>query len=353
MIIPFLGKRNESRRKAKRAGGGGGGGGGGGRGGGSSSSSSSSGKGSSSSSSSSGKGSSSGSQGKGSSSSLPNKGSSSSSSGSSLSGNKGSTSSTSSTIYGSSRSITPYGNGAAKSFTIPSGQPFAGRTAGGATRDQIYGTRTYGSGYPNNAGSLGVANRGFPFFFWPVVWGGTAGGTAAYLHDQNEYPNNSSRPGGILMTAAFQSNSTSSIYRILADNTTVSDLITDIHANCSSHLTSNSASSPSNAIVYNSSASDAPKPEQVVQYFRASTVALTLDGYNNTSVFSDSNSTADVALPSGIDTTLLDCMNSTIGVAVPLIDGASMRWGTPTYGVVGLVMSSYVIAKIPNYGVTL
>ncbi|KAJ3835302.1 hypothetical protein F5878DRAFT_588318 [Lentinula raphanica] len=312
MIVPFLGKRNESRRKAKRAGGGGGGRGGG------SSSSSSSGKGSSSSSSS-GKGSSSGSQGKGSSSSLPNKGSSSSTSGR------------------SSRSITPYGNGAAKSFTIPSGQPFAGRTAGGATRDQIYGTRTYGSGYPNNAGSLGVANRGFPFFFWPVVWGGTAGGTAAYLHDQNEYPNNSSRPGGILMTAAFQSNSTSSIYRILADNTTVSDLITDIHANCSSHLTSNSASSPSNAIVYNSSASDAPKPEQVVQYFRASTVALTLDGYNNTSVFSDSNSTADVALPSGIDTTLLDCMNSTIGVAVPLIDGASMRWGTPTYGVVGLV----------------
>ncbi|KAJ3710410.1 hypothetical protein C8R42DRAFT_376654 [Lentinula raphanica] len=296
-------------QKAKRAGGGGGGGRGGG-----SSSSSSSGKGSSSSSSS-------------------GKGSSSSTSGSSLSGNKGSTTSTSSTIYGSSRSITPYGNGAAKSFTIPSGQPFAGRTAGGATRDQIYGTRTYGSGYPNNAGSLGVANRGFPFFFWPVVWG------ERQVVPLPTYMIRTNRPGGILMTAAFQSNSnsTSSIYRILADNTTVSDLITDIHANCSSHLTSNSASSPSNAIVYNSSASDAPKPEQVVQYFRASTVALTLDGYNNTSVFSDSNSTADVALPSGIDTTLLDCMNSTIGVAVPLIDGASMRWGTPTYGVIGLV----------------
>ncbi|KAJ3716313.1 hypothetical protein DFJ43DRAFT_1227653 [Lentinula guzmanii] len=308
MFLPFISRRS-SKRPNKRAGGGGGG-----RGGGSSGSSSSS-KGSSSSS------------GKGSS----------SSSGSTLSGNKGSTASTSSTIYGSSRSITPYGNGATKVITIPSGQLFSGRSAGGATRSQIFGTRTYGSGYPSISGR-GVANRGFPFFFWPLVWGGAAGGTASYLHDENEYglPDNSSRPGGILMTAAFQSNSTSSIFRILSDNTTIAELITDIHANCSSHLTSNSASSPSSAISYNSSASDAPKPEQVVQYFRASTVSLTLDGYNNTAVF-DSEGTADVPLPSGIDTTLLECMNSTIGVAVPLVDAGSIRWGTPSYGVIGLV----------------
>lgn len=44
----------------------------------------------------------------------------------------------------------------------------------------------YGSGYPGVAGR-GVANRGFPFYFWPVVWGGGAGvGTAAYLHDEDE-----------------------------------------------------------------------------------------------------------------------------------------------------------------------
>ncbi|KAJ4481698.1 hypothetical protein C8J55DRAFT_60512 [Lentinula edodes] len=117
---------------------------------------------------------------------------------------------------------------------------------------------------------------GFPFFFWPVVWGGLAGGSASYLYDEKEYgsPDNSSRPGGKLLTAAFQSNSTSSIFRILSDNTTVVNLISDIHANCSSHLTPNSASSSSSAVVYNSSAPDAPKPEQVVQYFRSSTVAL-------------------------------------------------------------------------------
>ncbi|KAJ3739506.1 hypothetical protein DFH05DRAFT_1537946 [Lentinula detonsa] len=294
MLLPFISRRS-SKRPNKRAGGGGGG-----RGGGSS-------------------------------------GSSSSGKGSSSSSGKGSSFSSSSSSGSSSRSITPYGNGATKVITIPSGQLFSGRTAGGATRSQVFGTRTYGSGYPSISGR-GVANRGFPFFFWPLVWGGAAGGTASYLHDENEYglPDNSSRPGGILMTAAFQSNSTSSIFRILSDNTTISELITDIHANCSSHLTSNSASSPSSAISYNSSASDAPKPEQVVQYFRASTVSLTLDGYNNTAVF-DSEGTADVPLPSGIDTTLLECMNSTIGVAVPLVDAGSIRWGTPSYGVIGLV----------------
>lgn len=41
----------------------------------------------------------------------------------------------------------------------------------------------YGSGYPGIAGA-GVAGRGFPFYFWPLVWGTAAGiGTAAYLHD--------------------------------------------------------------------------------------------------------------------------------------------------------------------------
>lgn len=42
--------------------------------------------------------------------------------------------------------------------------------------------RMYGSGYPGVAGR-GVSGRGFPFFFWPIAWGGVAGlGTAAYLH---------------------------------------------------------------------------------------------------------------------------------------------------------------------------
>lgn len=83
-------------------------------------------------------------------------------------------------------SATSYGSGGGKAVAIPSGQLFAGRQAGGGTRDQVTGTSVYGSGYPGITGR-GVAGRGFPFYFWPIVWGGGSGiGTAAYLHDENE-----------------------------------------------------------------------------------------------------------------------------------------------------------------------
>jgi len=46
--------------------------------------------------------------------------------------------------------------------------------------------RTYGSGYPGVVGR-GSAGRGFPFFFWPIVWpvAPGAGGTA-YLSGSDE-----------------------------------------------------------------------------------------------------------------------------------------------------------------------
>ncbi|CAK5272050.1 unnamed protein product [Mycena citricolor] len=294
MFIPYLTPRSPQK------------GGGGAKGGGSSSSSSSSG----------GKGSSS------SSSSGTGKGTSSSSS-------SGKTSPISSS--GGARSATTYNFGGGKSSTIPSGQTFAGRSQGGANRNQIWGTRTYGSGYPGIY-SRGVAGRGFPFYFWPVVWGSGAGYTSenAYLHD-GEYGDatNSSRPGGPMASATFQSNSTASTFHLIADNTTVGDLISAITSNCSSHLVTPLPTGPT---PLNSSGSGYA-PEQVVQYYRASSVALTLDGYNNSAVFAAENSTADTPLPSGIDPTLLDCLNSTIGQATPLIDAGIMsRGAVPPFG---------------------
>ncbi|KAJ7791281.1 hypothetical protein B0H14DRAFT_3500625 [Mycena olivaceomarginata] len=57
--------------------------------------------------------------------------------------------------------------------------------------------------------------------------------------------------------------------------------------------------------------------------------ASSLDGYNNTVVFMAENSTSDTPLPTGIDTNLLDCLNVTIGIAVPLVDGASLWLQNP------------------------
>lgn len=232
-----------------------------------------------------------------------------------------------------------YGNGGGTPKTISTGQFFAGRSAGGGTRAQMYGTRAYGSGYPGYSG-YGVTGRGFPFWFWPVVWGGSSD---QYLQS-SEYGDsfNTSRLGGPMAQANFISNSTGSTFHVLSDNSTIGSLIDSINTNCSSNLSSSSSKSPS---PYNSSASGGPQPEQAIQYYRSSSIVLTLDGYNNSATFNSTPNTADSPLPSGVDTTLLNCLNYTIGEAAPLIDGASSRYvSPPCIGFATLVWLLWVLA---------
>ncbi|TFY68517.1 hypothetical protein EVJ58_g976 [Rhodofomes roseus] len=216
-----------------------------------------------------------------------------------------------------------YGAGGGKSVTIPQGQPFAGRTSGGGTRGEVYGTSEYGSGYPDlSAGS--VSGRDFPFVFWPVVWRSPGYG-APYLYDP-EYgtPWNTSRPGGPLAEATFTSNTANSTFYVIADNSTVTSLITSISKNCSSSIGGASSKVPT---PFNATASE-PQPEQAIRYYRASSVTLLVDGYNNTDALApgggDASATA-VPLPGWVDSSLLECLNDTIGEAVPLFSG-----GAPT-----------------------
>ncbi|KDR70408.1 hypothetical protein GALMADRAFT_76087 [Galerina marginata CBS 339.88] len=237
---------------------------------------------------------------------------------------------------------------------IPAGRPFAGRLEGGGTRDNIFGTSTYGSGYPGVEGR-GTSGRGFPFYFWPVAWPAAAlGGAAAagvYLSANDEYgsPSNSSRPGGQLQTVSFTSaldvptidsadptatdppaNTTTTpaapagmIFRILSDNTTISDLVPHILSTCGDLLAlSASTNTTENYLGFGS-----PHPEEVVQYYRASSIALSMDGYNNSAVYSpavDSNGddAVDTPIPTTADLKLMDCLNTTIGADAPLIDPA-------------------------------
>ncbi|EIW78170.1 hypothetical protein CONPUDRAFT_107921 [Coniophora puteana RWD-64-598 SS2] len=260
-----------------------------------------------------------------------------------------------------SRSVSTYNSGGGKQITIPSGQVFSGRTAGGATRDQVAGTRAYGSGYPGVA-TRGVYNRGFPFWFWPVVWGGAFGGGGAYLVD-HEYGDsyNTSRVGGPMMEATFVSNNTSSgsqsnatTFHLLADNSTVSALLPLLVSNCSSNLQSQGSSTNQTSqtpAAVNTSSTGAPQPFQAVQYYRASSVVLTLDGYNNSATLGTDDSiagdeTADTPLPSGIDLTLLDCLNQTIIQAAPLVDAAGglRLGGAPSMqGMLGLAIAIWCL----------
>lgn len=147
-----------------------------------------------------------------------------------------------------------------------------------------------------------------------------------------------------MVTAAFTSSTQNTTYRLVADNATVTDLIADIVSACSPSDLNNSSTIV--ATNFNDSL-PAPKPEQAVQYYRASSVALTLDGYNNTGALGPAG-TPDTPLPTNIDTTLLNCLNSTIGAAVPLVDaGGSMILATPsTMGLVGL---AYLVWSISSW----
>lgn len=145
-----------------------------------------------------------------------------------------------------------------------------------------------------------------------------------------------------MTSAVFISNSRyATTFRILADNTTVTDLITTIQSNCISNLSGSSSTAPS---AYNDSLNALPQPEQAIQYYHASSVALTLDSYNDTGALGPDGS-PDTPLPSNIDTTLLDCLNQTIGAAVPLVAG-SIRWTAPNMGLVGI---AWLVWCIPSF----
>lgn len=142
---------------------------------------------------------------------------------------------------------------------------------------------------------------------------------------------NSSRPGGVEVIATFISNSNgTNTFRLMSDNATVTSLIEDIRGSCSSSLAANSSTSPS-AFDPNG----LPKPEQTIQYYRASSVALTFDGYNNTGALADEG-TPDTPLPAGLDITLLNCLNTTIVSNVPLVDAAGPLWSAPNLALLPL-----------------
>ncbi|EJD46887.1 hypothetical protein AURDEDRAFT_184133 [Auricularia subglabra TFB-10046 SS5] len=206
-----------------------------------------------------------------------------------------------------------YGQGGGLITTVPAGQPFAGRRLGGGTRDSVFGSRTFGSG----TGGRGVRGAGLPYYFWPLAWGAGLGYGAGYLHD-NEFgtPTNSTRPGGALVQVAIVAPPpTSSAYHVIADNSTAAALIGTITESCGADI----ANKPLRSKPFTGSPDD-PRPESAIQYYRASSVVLTLDGYNNTAALGDDAKLPDTPLPTGINTTFMDCLNRTIGASVPLVD---------------------------------
>jgi len=238
----------------------------------------------------------------------------------------------------------PYSPGDSTISTIQPGSSvyFVGRQIGGGTRTQVYGTSVYGSGYPYGLYGTYVAGRPLPFGFWPVYWGDNYYGGEEYGPAHN-----SSRPGGEQVTYALlltnnNSSSPASTFYLIGDVQSASYIASALTTNCS-------LAAPTNV-------SDGTiQPSQVVQYYRASSFALALASYNftpasqsydplvNTSLV-DSSSYYEISTPpiTGVNMSLLACVNATIGAALPLLDagGGGSGGGLSTVAILWIVVGS-------------
>ncbi|KDQ56800.1 hypothetical protein JAAARDRAFT_301744 [Jaapia argillacea MUCL 33604] len=222
----------------------------------------------------------------------------------------------------SGKTVSAYSAGGGKWFTLGSTSPFSGRLAGGGTRAQVYGNSRYGSGYPYGGYGTYIDNRPLPYVFYPVP---------IYPHyygsDTYENYNATQRPGGNLTVAILRAPSfpnTTEVYRIVGDQLSVSAVLAAVVSDCKVQNTTLS--------LFNATDGTGawPLPEQIVQWYRASSFGLSLDSYDNSAALpsnmpASNNSlplplSDDTPLPSGLNQTYLHCLNTTIGASVPLVD---------------------------------
>jgi hypothetical protein len=128
----------------------------------------------------------------------------------------------------------------------------------------------------------------------------------------------------------------------MADNSTALFLQTTIQNTCRN--ATNFDVSSSTAV--NSSQASYSRPEQAIQYYRASSVVLTLDGYNNTVALGVNPSAAPIPLPSNIDSNLVNCVNQTIGTSVPLIGSALPSYPPSSLMLVWFVWMIYCLSHL-------
>lgn len=146
-------------------------------------------------------------------------------------------------------------------------------------------------------------------------------------------------------------NASTAPFHLIGDTESILEVLSVlVSSNCSVVNTTSSLISP-----YTASNISQPQPEQIAQYYRASTFALSLDGYNNTANLLSrapaSNDSAvqplsdDMPLPNGTDKVFLSCVNETIGESVPLMNRAVgvAPW---TWALIGLFVLVSVAAFV-------
>jgi len=169
-----------------------------------------------------------------------------------------------------------------------------------------------------------VKGKDLPFYFWPVVFGNSS--QAMTGADQNpeylwtsEYGDISSgdRPGGTQSVASFVSTyAPPQILYFLSDAETVRTTVDAITAEAGCRGLLGNTTIPVRA--YAGARAGLPRPEQIVQYYRGSSAALAMAGYNNFGATFLPPGAANIPVATGQDG-LLSCLNTTIGAALPLV----------------------------------
>jgi len=275
-------------------------------------------------------------------------------------------------IVASSRS-----NGGGNGGTIGGGA-FAGRKSGRGTRNEIYGTARYGSGYGtyDMAGggrmdytpdfTLNVSRRDFPHGFPPLTWGNYSGGTEYLDASLSDFPGVTppSTSSGYQPLSSNQSTTISMVliatrsnqtWFILGDGETLDLLnmvlqLPDVEGGCDAVPTTPlsvdyaapivaasgnkvngdiyTGSYVANYLFPDNTPFHAIYPWNVLQFYRGSSIALGSFLYDNAYAH-NGNSNTDYWSNSplnttGIDMDFLTCLNITIATAIPIVNPALM-----------------------------
>lgn len=247
-------------------------------------------------------------------------------------------------MYGSAGGL-----GIPNRFSITSGA-FSGRQAGGGTRSNVVGSPYYGSGYTPGYASRGalaggaVGGLGFPFIFWPVAFGAGYGG----YYGSRELDRDG-RPGGnmtqyTLTPPTNVTDATANSFALYGDANSVDAVFQRVKVDCGVQ----------NDLAQNFSLN----PNQAVQYYRGSSFALMLNGYNNTQPLNTTDASGNDTVPitnpappitsvQGVDTNYFNCLNGSVARNVPLLeatDGALALYA----GNVMILIPTVLVAMLLN-----
>ncbi|KAH7100367.1 hypothetical protein BKA62DRAFT_620146 [Auriculariales sp. MPI-PUGE-AT-0066] len=252
----------------------------------------------------------------------------------------------------SGRTASPKSSGGGKPIVLPSG-PFQGRLVGGGSRKDIYGDARYGSGYPGTSGSRSVSGAPFPFGFYPIF----IPGPSPSLHSSEEYSSDVpglSRPGGAMSTEIVVSKSLgreAGVFYLVGDSSSVALVFSAIVANCNATNLDQPLATLTYPLPAGATNVTMPDTEEIIQYYRASSFALALEGYNSSVATAPSESQAyagPVGLPASVDASFLQCINATTAEFVPIMD-APEKYHLTTNDIVWIVFGSIVGAFLLLY----